>query len=48
MFMNMMLVIVDMFMGVHRRLVSMFKFTVAMGHFLMGMLMLMLLFFAPS
>jgi hypothetical protein len=44
--MAMMPVIVGVFMLVCRRLVSMFRFTVAMGYFLMGMLMLMLLFFA--
>jgi len=41
----MMFVIMDMFMGVHRRLVSGFRVTVAMGHFRMGVLRRMRLFF---
>ena len=45
MFMSMMFVIVDMFMGVLRRRVSVFRVTVAMRHFLMFVLMEMLVFF---
>jgi len=44
MFMSMMFVIVDMFMGVLRCLMSVFRVTVAMSNFLMGVLMLMLIF----
>jgi len=45
MFMSMMFVIVDMFMGVLRRLVSVFRVTVAMRYLLMFVLMEMLVFF---
>jgi len=45
MFMLMMCVIMVMFVGVPCRLVGVFRVTVAMGHFLMSVLMLMRLFF---
>lgn len=44
--MSMMFFIVDMFMGVLLRLVAVLVAFVAVGHFLMGVLMLVLVFFA--
>jgi len=44
MVMSMVFVIVDMLMGVHRRLVGMFVAAVAVGHPFMGVLMLMPVF----
>jgi hypothetical protein len=40
-----MMFIMDMLMGVHRRLMGMFRFTIAMGYFLMSVLMFMRIFF---
>jgi len=44
MLMSMMFVIVGVLMFMHRRLMAVFVAAVAVGHFLMGVLMLMLVF----